>query len=175
MLRDRSRDIRQQAMLTLAQAAERAGTARSTIFRWIRSGRLSATKLDGGTYRIDPAELMRVLDSLRVAATEGAGVAKAPAERLATSRFAEDATDATELRLANARLEAELASLRELLGAEKRRTAELLEAERRRAAELRQDRDDARAERDRWAAQAERLALAPPAAPRVSFIRRLFG
>lgn len=47
-------------MLTLQQAANATGKAKSTIQRAIKSGRLSAKRLDGGAYAIDPAELSRV-------------------------------------------------------------------------------------------------------------------
>lgn len=47
-------------MLTLQQAANATGKAKSTIQRAIKSGRLSAKRLDSGSYEIDPAELSRV-------------------------------------------------------------------------------------------------------------------
>ncbi len=46
--------------LTLQQAANATGKAKSTIQRAIKSGRLSAKRLDSGSYEIDPAELSRV-------------------------------------------------------------------------------------------------------------------
>lgn len=46
--------------LTLQQAANATGKAKSTIQRAIKSGRLSATRLYSGSYEIDPAELSRV-------------------------------------------------------------------------------------------------------------------
>jgi hypothetical protein len=46
-------------MLSLRAAAEMAGTSKSSIFRAIRSGRLSAARGDDGAFQIDPAELMR--------------------------------------------------------------------------------------------------------------------
>src|SRR4051794_28051753 len=48
------------ALLSLREAAERAGTSKSTIFRYIKSGRLSASRGDDGAFQIDPAELTRV-------------------------------------------------------------------------------------------------------------------
>lgn len=45
---------------TLAAAAEVSGVAKTTLFRAIRSGRLSARRLDNKTYRIDASELARV-------------------------------------------------------------------------------------------------------------------
>src|SRR4051812_37778926 len=46
-------------MLNLREAAEMAGTSKSSIFRAIKAGRLSATRTDTGEFRVDPAELMR--------------------------------------------------------------------------------------------------------------------
>src|SRR5919202_175787 len=46
-------------MLNLREAAEQAGTSKSSIFRAIKSGRLSATRDDFGGVQIDPAELAR--------------------------------------------------------------------------------------------------------------------
>ena len=124
-------------MLTLTEAAERAGTSRSTVFRWIKSGKVSATKTEDGQFRIDESELARVLDSIATA-------------RSAEHAVTRDAMPAAvppdaELRLRNAMLESEVAGLRALVDAERRRA------------------DAAERDRDRWAAQAERLALAPPA------------
>lgn len=42
------------------EAAKRVGKSPPTISRAIKSGKLSATKLDGGGYEIDEAELYRV-------------------------------------------------------------------------------------------------------------------
>src|SRR5919202_6296459 len=51
-------------MFTLTTAAEHANTSRATVWRWIRSGKLSATRTDAGEFRIDPAELERHLASV---------------------------------------------------------------------------------------------------------------
>jgi excisionase family DNA binding protein len=48
------------AELSLREAAQQAGTSKSTILRAVKAGRLSATRDDDGGYRIDPAELHRV-------------------------------------------------------------------------------------------------------------------
>ena len=45
---------------SLAQAAKITGKDKSTIQRWIKSGRLSARIVDGGRYLIDASELHRV-------------------------------------------------------------------------------------------------------------------
>lgn len=47
-------------MLTLGQAAQETGMAKSAISRAIKSGRLSARKTEIGSFEIDPAELFRV-------------------------------------------------------------------------------------------------------------------
>lgn len=47
---------------TLAEAAKVARLNKSTLFRAIKSGRLSARRLDDGSYRIDASELARVYD-----------------------------------------------------------------------------------------------------------------
>jgi ATPase subunit of ABC transporter with duplicated ATPase domains len=45
---------------TLGTAAKACGVGRSTILRAIKTGRISASKDDTGSYSIDPAELHRV-------------------------------------------------------------------------------------------------------------------
>src|SRR5687768_17573680 len=47
-------------MLTLADAANAAGVAKSTIWRAIKSGRISASRTVIGSYQVDAAELFRV-------------------------------------------------------------------------------------------------------------------
>ena len=96
--------------LSLRGAAEMAGVNKSTIFRAIRKGRLSAGRTDDGDFAIDPAELMRVYP---------------PKPEQPSAR--QDATgEMTELRVRNARLEAEVAALRELAD-ELRRTRDAFE------------------------------------------------
>ena len=46
--------------LTLGEAEDEVGVAKSTISRAIKAGRLSANKNEHGHYQIDPAELFRV-------------------------------------------------------------------------------------------------------------------
>ena len=119
-------------------------TSKSTILRAIQSGRLSATRTDDGGYSIDAAELFRVYPPQ----------SSTDADQCAERSEGQDAplADTTELRIRNAQLEAELKALRTILEAEKERT----ERERQRS-------EDIKAERDRWAVQAERLLLAAPA------------
>lgn len=48
--------------LSLSQAAKLTGKSKSTINRAIKTGKLSATRHEDGTYSIDPAELTRAFD-----------------------------------------------------------------------------------------------------------------
>jgi hypothetical protein len=50
----------EKTMLSLSEAASAAGIAKSTIWRAIKAGRISATRSHLGTYEVDPAELFRV-------------------------------------------------------------------------------------------------------------------
>ena len=43
-----------------SKAARVSGVSKTTIHKWIRSGKLSASKLEDGTYAIDESELARV-------------------------------------------------------------------------------------------------------------------
>jgi excisionase family DNA binding protein len=56
--------------LSLSQAAKLTGKSKSTINRAIKTGKLSATRHEDGTYSIDPAELARAFE---VEPLEGAG------------------------------------------------------------------------------------------------------
>lgn len=49
-------------MLTAKEAAAAVGMSKNGIIRAIHSGRLSATRNEGGQFEIDPAELFRVYD-----------------------------------------------------------------------------------------------------------------
>jgi excisionase family DNA binding protein len=88
-------------MLSMSQAAKQVGVSKATIHRAIKGGKLSATRLDDGSYEIDPAELFR---------------AYPPAKRVETVTSRQLATpnetgNPPEIRL----LEAELRMLRERL------------------------------------------------------------
>ena len=121
--------------MSLREAATATGTAKSTILRAIKSGRISATRTESGGYEIDPSEIARAYGPLRTQHAEHRSVGQdAPPP-------APDATD-------------NVAALLERV----RALESLLTVERERRADLERD-------RDRWAAQAERLALAPPSPP----------
>lgn len=47
-------------MYTLGEAAKATGKSKATISKAIKSGRISASKDETGTFRIDPSELHRV-------------------------------------------------------------------------------------------------------------------
>jgi hypothetical protein len=51
--------------LTLSDAANAAGVAKSTIWRAIKSGRLSASRSVVGSYQVDAAELFRVFPAVQ--------------------------------------------------------------------------------------------------------------
>lgn len=48
--------------LSLSQAAKLTGKSKSTINRAIKTGKISATRHDDGSYSIDPAELSRAFN-----------------------------------------------------------------------------------------------------------------
>ncbi|MGZ5812747.1 MAG: excisionase family DNA-binding protein [Xanthobacteraceae bacterium] len=51
-------------MHTLSSAARAVGIAKSTIYRAVKTGRLPAYMLKGGTYAIYPGDLRRVFPSI---------------------------------------------------------------------------------------------------------------
>jgi excisionase family DNA binding protein len=110
-------------IFTLRTAAQHTGTSKSTILRAIKSGRLSATRLEDGSYEIDAAELERVYPAQRMK-QRGTDTMEHHAPSNSGDRTS-DAPGATP-----AALEAEIAGLREIL-----RRADAA------ADELRRDRD----------------------------------
>ena len=52
-------------ILTMTQAAQKAGISRSTLYRAIRTGRISVVSLPTGKRGIDTTELMRVFGPLQ--------------------------------------------------------------------------------------------------------------
>lgn len=51
---------------TLKEAAKATGKSKTTIHRALKSGKVSATKTENGTYSIEPAELHRVFPPVPV-------------------------------------------------------------------------------------------------------------
>lgn len=49
--------------MTLGQAAKHSGFSKPTISRAIKSGKLSAARLEDGSFAVDPAELERWIDN----------------------------------------------------------------------------------------------------------------
>src|SRR4051812_8263839 len=113
-------------MLNLREAAEMAGTSKSSIFRAIKSGRISATRTDQGEFRVDPAEVARVYakDSVSLRGRRASVDQGEPGER-------------GDVANRNAALEGEVKAL----STEVRLLRELA--------------DNFRAERDKWQQQAE--------------------
>lgn len=100
------------SFLTLGQAAKQANVAKSTIHKALKSGDLSYRERVGTSYRIDPAELTRWMDTRRVELPENT-----PAERSETMANALDTV----------RLKAELDGLQRLLGEVERQRKDLQE------------------------------------------------
>ena len=122
-------------MLSLGQAAKLTGLGKTTLTRAIRAGRLSAQRNLDGSYAIDPAELSRVYP---FNATPETGPAMGDVVHHAIpGPVAPEPPRDPELAVRVAALEAEIAGLKALLDVERQRT------------------DEIRAERDRWASQAE--------------------
>ena len=59
-----SNRYRDTLMFTLGEAARETGKSKTTLTRAIQSGRMSANRLDDGSYQIDPAELFRVYEAV---------------------------------------------------------------------------------------------------------------
>ncbi len=128
------------ASLTLREAAEAVGVSKSTLFRAVRAGRLSATRTDDGNFLIDPSGLHRVYEPKK----EGRNAA----ERVEAQSVTQDASassDVMEWRVRCAETEAR---------------AKLAEE---RLADLKVMLEEMKAEGERWRTQAERLLLAAPA------------
>ena len=158
----------------LARAAKDAGVNRTTVYRWIRRGHVSGHKGPDGEWTIDASELQRFIDSRTDTHAraqqdaQGSGDAGTESSKKETQPVQDVApVRASDARARLALLEAEVAMLRERL--------EETKAERERRV------DELSADRDRWAAQAERLALAPPAPEpasepqRQGLLARMFG
>jgi hypothetical protein len=145
-------------VLSLREAAQLAGTSKSSILRAVKAGRLSAQRNDQGEFKVDPAEVARVYDKgsashrgRRAPPDQGeAGdrsdlVQRSDGVNQATPVYRTDPVNrTTALEAESAALKSENAALKELI----RR--------------LDQDKQDLKTDRDIWRAQAERLALAGP-------------
>lgn len=112
---------------TLNEAAKAAGKSKTTIHRALKSGKISATKLDSGAYAIEPSELHRAFPSV-------------PAERNAERS---DTTNAKHLRNDRGTLHIQL----EMQEKERERERALLQ----------ETITDLREDRDKWRQQATAL------------------
>ncbi len=130
------------ATFSLREAAQQAGVSKSTVWRSIKSGRLSAARDDDGDFAIDPAELFRVFPPKQ---PDRAAERSEGHDATAVASTETDAGDQFRV----AALDAELRVLRELL-AEMRASKE----------ELRADLENVRLDRDHWRVHAGRVALA---------------
>ena len=144
-------------MLSVQEAADEVGVNKTTIWRAVKSGKLSATQDGDGQYQIDPAELARVYP---------------PGARNADDSDAMQQHATAENSSNDIALQVELAVLRERVQA--------LERER---DSLADDKAAAKAERDRLYGMVEatqRLLPGPEAKPapaegRPGLLGRLFG
>jgi excisionase family DNA binding protein len=120
--------------LSLREAAEQAGVSKSTVFRAITSGRMSAPRDDDGNFKIDPAELFRVYPPKSETKSEQRVAAERSGDGSAGQDASAHASDReTLVRLATA--EAQIAGLKDMV-------------------------EELKRTRDKWEAQAERLTLA---------------
>jgi excisionase family DNA binding protein len=141
---------------TLGMSARATGLSKSTVYRAIKAGRISATRTDIGEWAIDPAELHRVFPPIE------------PDDHAFDNGCVTTAAS-PEIALRNARLEAELAA-----------SAQVGDLLRQQLDETRRDRDHWRGQATRLVLPAP--ASAVPAAghangqpARMGLVARLFG
>jgi excisionase family DNA binding protein len=136
---------------TLGTAAKATGRGKATIYRAIKSGRISATRHEDGSYTIDPAELHRVFPPVPI----GTVLSPVSDGGVRQSETPPGTGEPPPLALRNAQLEAEISGLKELLHVHQQQAEKI--------AQMQRDQIDAlRSDRDRWHEQAQRLAIAPP-------------
>lgn len=145
------------SFLTLSQAAKATSKSKSTLNRAIKTGRLSATRNEDGTFSIDPSELSRVFP-------------KNASER------ASYVTDERQTERSGTEVLSKIAMLEQLLERER----EALVREREVSADLQEDRDRWRAQAtgllsDLRTAQEKAIPGASPNSPRKGFWKRILG
>src|SRR3954464_9102428 len=129
---------------TLGTAAKATGRGKTTIYRAIKSGKISATRHEDGSYTIDPAELHRVFPPAPIGTVSkpvsdgGVRQSETPSETPGTP----------ELTIRNAQLEAEILGLKELLRHHREQIENMMRMQRDQI-------DDLRAERDRLLSQVD--------------------
>lgn len=84
--------------LTLAEASAQVGVNRSTLLRSIKSGRLSGTRDDFGTWRIEPSELFRVYAPAEIPAPAEAKPKAVPQDAQADALVADLRAQLAEMR-----------------------------------------------------------------------------
>ena len=120
---------------TLGMAARATGLSKSTLYRAIKAGRISATRTDPWSFAIDPTEVHRIFPPMQDATHSGNG------------SVTQDATPSElgEVARRHARLEAEIAASLQV------------------NAVLCQQLLDTRLDRERWRRQAQQRVAALPA------------
>src|SRR4051812_3930666 len=133
-------------MLTLGQAAKLTALNKTTLNRAIRGGRLSAQRRDDGSYLIDVSELERVYPIRSVSDASDAQDAPESVPGRVRRCAQPENQPSSDARIAA--LEAQVAALHASIERERHLLEDALQ--------------EARSQRDKWQAQAERLALAAP-------------
>jgi excisionase family DNA binding protein len=139
------------AHFSLREAAEQAGTSKSTIWRAIKAGRLSAARTDDGGFAIDAAELFRVFPPQRLPDAMGQDATASETASESPATGATGRTDSLAVRLGAS--EAEIAGLKAVIALMQKSQAKSDENE----ARLRDDIDEAKRDRDEWKGAAQRL------------------
>lgn len=134
---------------TLADAAKAAKVNKSTLFRAVKRGRLSARRIEDGSYRIDASELARIYDLQHLARNGGDALQRSAIGADAPAIEGTSATEVIELRIRVEMLQEQLTRERELRDQERETNQETV--------------TDLRKRLDR--AEERILALAAPAAP----------
>lgn len=132
-------------IVTLGQAAKMANRSKTALTKAIKTGRLSATRNDDGSYSVDVAELSRVFQIVTGEPETGKLTGKGVRYSTPPSGQVDGPVD---LAAKLAAAEAELAGVKALL-------------------------DEVKTSRDEWKEQAQRLALTGPSRP--SLWRRIMG
>jgi len=139
-------------MLTLNQAADECGRAKSTISKAIANGKMSAIKNEDGSFSIEPSELFRVFPKKAEQQKKNSDVSTKKLLQRVNENTPELAIDLAKLEIENKflREQAEQAE-RTKLAAEK----QLNEAKETFIREM----EEARKERDEWREQAKKQTL----------------
>lgn len=142
---------------TLGEAAKAVGFSKPTLSRAIKNGKLSAKRLDDGSYSIDPAELERWKDAN--------GHRNGSLKRIATPY------ETHETPKRNSALQAEVEALRERIKAGEMERGFLEQ----RVEDLKERAERAERKEDQLQALLVDLRPKAPDAPRKGFLARLFG